>query len=148
VALEVRGSPPRYGEGDTSFRAAGGETGVRRLVDDFYDAMDALPEARAIRAMHPDDLAESRDKLATFLCGWLGGPRRYAERYGTLSIPGAHQHLDIGDAERDAWLLCMERAIARQGYAPEFAAYLLAQLRFPARRIVEVCALDREAAGG
>jgi len=146
MALEVRGSPAPYGTGDASFRAAGGEAGVARLVDDFYDEMERAPEARGIRAMHPADLTESRDKLARFLCGWLGGPRRYAEKYGTISIPGAHAHLAIGEAQRDAWLLCMERAIAKQGYAPAFAAYLLAQLRFPAQRITEVCALDREAA--
>lgn len=139
MALGVAKRPTPFGEGDASLRAAGGEAGVARLVDDFYDVMDALPEARTIRAMHPADLAESRDKLATFLCGWLGGPRRYAEKFGTISIPGAHRHLEIGPAERDAWLGCMERAIAQQGYAPEFAEYLLVQLRFPAQRIVEVC---------
>ncbi len=131
----------RFGDGDASFQAAGGEAGVARLVDDFYRIMDEWPEAARIRAMHPEDLAESRDKLARFLCGWLGGPRRYAEKYGTISIPGAHAHLEIGAAERDAWLGCMERAIALQSYPPGFAEYLLEQLRFPAERIREVCAL-------
>jgi hemoglobin len=60
---------PRHGEGDTSFRAAGGVAGITRLVDAFYRQMDALPEAAAIRRMHPRDLTESRDKLARFPCG-------------------------------------------------------------------------------
>ena len=126
-----------YGEGDASFRAAGGVEGVTRLVDAFYDAMDSLTEARDIRRMHPRDLSESRDKLTRFLCGWLGGPRLFAEKYGEIRIPLAHAHLRVGASERDAWLACMRHAIARQGYEPVFATYLLEQLRVPAERVVE-----------
>lgn len=126
---------PLYGFSDTSFQAAGGIDGIRKLVDDFYLEMDTLPEAAGIRRMHKADLTESRDKLALFLCGWMGGPSLYHEQYGSINIPRDHAHLTIGEAERDAWLLCMERAIAKQGYSPEFSTYLLAQLRIPAERI-------------
>jgi len=128
-----------YGNGDASFQAAGGEPGLRRLVDDFYAEMQRLPEARRILAMHPENLAVSRDKLARFLSGWLGGPRRYQERYGSITIPSAHRHLDVGEAERDAWLQCMANAVALQPYADDFKAYLLAQLFVPAERIRQVC---------
>ena len=60
---------PKYGDGDASFRAAGGVVGLRTLVNDFYDIMEELPEAREIRDMHPTDLTVSRDKLSRFLCG-------------------------------------------------------------------------------
>ena len=126
---------PLYGFSDTSFQAAGGIDGIRQLVDDFYLAMDALPEAKVIRKMHKTDLTDSRDKLTLFLCGWMGGPINYQEKYGSINIPRDHAHLAIGEAERDTWLLCMERAIAKQGYSAEFATYLLAQLRIPAERI-------------
>lgn len=129
---------PTYGTLDASFVAAGGIAGIEKLVNDFYDQMDVLPEATVIRDMHPEDLTVSRDKLARFLCAWLGGPRRYAEKYGSINIPGAHQHFNVGDSERDAWLLCMERAIAQQPYAQEFAIYLLQQLRIPAERVRQV----------
>ncbi len=126
---------PLYGFSDNSFQAAGGVDGIRNLVDDFYREMDALPEAAIIRKMHKTDLTESRDKLTLFLCGWMGGPRNYQEIYGSINIPRSHAHLLIGEAERDAWLLCMERAISKQGYSPEFSTYLLEQLRIPAERI-------------
>ena len=125
----------KFGENDTSYRAAGGEAGIRQLVARFYDLMDELPDARAIRAMHPADLAESREKLALFLCGWLGGPRKYQEKYGTISIPGIHQHLHINATHRDAWLNCMALAAEEQEYAPEFKTYLLEQLAVPAERV-------------
>lgn len=82
-----------YGVEDVSFRVAGGYEGVKALVDAFYNAMEALPEATRIRDMHPEDLAESRDKLTRFMCGWLGGPPMYREKYGLVSIPPAHAHL-------------------------------------------------------
>lgn len=123
-----------YGVEDASYRAAGGEAGIRKLVDDFYDAMDQLPVAKKIRAMHPADLTASRDKLARFLCGWLGGPKLYAEKYGPINIPQAHNRFEIGSSERDAWLLCMEEALKHQPYAAEFKKYLLEQLYVPAER--------------
>lgn len=121
-----------YGQGDASFQAAGGETGLRQLVDRFYHYMDTLPEAATIRQMHAENLTLSSDKLACFLSGWLGGPRLYKARYGSIIIPQAHKHLDIGEEERDAWLLCMEHALREQDYDPAFKDYLLAQLRVPA----------------
>jgi hemoglobin len=134
------GEERRYGVGDASFRAAGGEEGIRRLVEDFYRLMDSLPEARRIRAMHPPDLEESIDKLARFLCGWLGGPKRYQEKYGRIALPHAHAHLPIDADDRDAWLLCMDRALALQPFADDFKAYLIEQLAVPAERIRRVCA--------
>lgn len=127
--------PPVYGQGDASFRAAGGEEGLRRLVDRFYDLMDSRPYARTIRDMHPPDLTISRDKLARFLCGWLNGPKRYQEKYGPISLPGSHAHLSIGPAERDAWLACMQEALAEQAWAEDFKAYLLRELAKPAERV-------------
>jgi hemoglobin len=127
-------SSPQYGDGDTSFQAAGGVEGIQRLVDDFYDIMDELPEARGIRAMHPQDLTLARDKLARFLCGWLGGPKLYREKYGPIQIPRAHSHLRIGIHERDTWLLCMWKALEVQPYAEDFKRYLIEQLSVPAER--------------
>lgn len=125
---------PQYGVGDASYQAAGGEAGIRKLVDDFYDVMDQHPSATKIRNMHPKNLTVSRDKLARFLCGWLGGPRLYAEKYGPIQIPQVHSHLEIGTDERDAWLFCMQEALNKQPYVAEFKKYLLEQLYVPAER--------------
>ncbi|MSR15099.1 MAG: globin [Gammaproteobacteria bacterium] len=124
-----------YGIGDASFQAVGGEDGLHQLVDDFYTLMDTLPEAAEIRRLHPADLTLSRDKLWRFLCGWLNGPKLYQEKYGQNSIPRMHQHLAIGSAERDAWLLCMQRALAQQPFAQGFKEYLLFELSKPAERV-------------
>ena len=126
---------PRYGDGDASYREAGGHKGIQQLVDRFYFYMDTLEEAKTIRAMHNDELSVSRDKLTRFLCGWLGGPRLYHAKYGEISIPMAHMHLKIGKNDRDAWMLCMRKALDDQSYADDFKRYLLKQLSVPAERI-------------
>ncbi|QPD05318.1 MAG: Globin [Candidatus Nitrospira kreftii] len=122
----------------TPYQAAGELAGIIKLVDEFYRNMDTLPEAETIRNMHPPDLAESRKKLTYFLCGWLGGPRLFQEHYGPISIPGAHKRFPIGYEERDAWLLCMQRAIAVQPYSDQLKGYLLAALSIPAERVRQV----------
>nr|WP_246723006.1 group II truncated hemoglobin [Aliikangiella sp. G2MR2-5] len=127
-----------YGTLDASFKAAGGEEGVKKLVNDFYDNMEALAEARNILNMHPKDLSASRDKLFRFLCGWLGGPRLYREKYGPISIPMAHKQFKVTESDRDAWMLCMEKAIADQPYTPKFKRYLYEQLMVPANRVHQV----------
>ncbi len=128
----------KYGELDASYQAAGGLQGITQLVERFYQYMDQLPEAKSIREMHPKDLTITKDKLVCFLSGWLGGPRLFAEKYGSLSIPMAHKHLDISLEEKDAWLLCMKKAAAEQPYEESFKIYLLEQLAFPAERIYQV----------
>jgi hemoglobin len=128
---------PTYGTDDASYQAAGGIDGLRRLVDDFYRLMDELPDAVGLRRMHPQDLSASRDKLACFLSGWLGGPRLYSERYGSIAIPSFHAQWPIDESHGAQWLDCMARAIALQPWPVDFAEYLLRQLRVPAERIVQ-----------
>jgi hemoglobin len=96
----------------TLFEQLGGAAGVRTLVDGFYDHMDTLEQAAQIRAMHPDDLASSRDHFALFLNMWTGGPRTYVEQRGHPRLRARHMPFPIGPADRDAWMLCMERALA------------------------------------
>ena len=119
----------------TPYEAAGGLDGLTKLVDEFYVNMDTLPEAKIIRAMHPEDLSESRRKLTYFLSGWLGGPRLFQQHYGPISIPVAHKRFPISYDERDAWLLCMQRALAVQPFSQELKDYLLAALSVPAERV-------------
>lgn len=128
-----------FGQKDSSYKAAGELEGLRKLCADFYQFMDELPEAKIIREMHPVDLEVSTDKLVLFLCGWLGGPRLFQEKYGPIHIPKVHSHLKVETAEKEAWLLCMEKAIAKQDYSDAFSEYLLIQLRVPANRIQFVC---------
>lgn len=125
----------RYGVDDASYQAAGGREGIYQLVHRFYEHMDALAEARTIREMHDPDLALVREKLAVFLCAWLGGPNQYRERFGPISIPGFHARFPIDEAARDAWLLCMARAVEEQAWAESFKTYFMRAIAIPAERV-------------
>lgn len=126
-----------YGRADATYQAVGGIEGITILVDAFYDYMSTLDEAKDIRAMHADDLTLSRKKLTYFLSGWMGGPRLYSEHFGSISIPGAHQHLRAETRHANAWMLCMQKALDDQPYSVALKQYLYEQLNVPARRVVE-----------
>ena len=97
---------------NTVFERIGGQETVNRLVDAFYLNMDSYSEARNIRAMHAHDLGPTRALLKTYLAEWLGGPRHYSAQKGHPRMRMRHAHLRIGPAERDAWLSCMNAALA------------------------------------
>jgi len=134
----------QYGGGDASFQAAGGEAGIFKLVNDFFDRMGSDERFSTIWHMHPDDKTVSRDKLASFLCGWLGGPRLYNEKYGAIGIPRVHAHLAIATPERDQWLTCMSETVAKQPYADDFKIYLMEQLFVPAEAVRLRVAMAKE----
>lgn len=98
-------------ETTTPFARLGGAAAVDRLVEAFYARMDSLPEARAIRAMHAHDLSDIRDVLKRYLGEWLGGPPLYSAERGHPRLRMRHFGFKIGEAERDAWLLCMRGAL-------------------------------------
>ncbi|MDZ7812987.1 MAG: group II truncated hemoglobin [Ideonella sp.] len=100
-------SPP----GPTPFELLGGEARVRSLVDRFYDLMDLEPRFTVLRKVHGTTLDDARDKLFWFLCGWLGGPNHFIERFGHPRLRARHLPFSIGSEERDQWLACMFQAM-------------------------------------
>lgn len=96
----------------TPFARIGGEPAVRRLVKRFYELMDTLPEAYGIRKLHQADLGSAEEKLFMFLCGWLGGPQLYVEKYGHPKLRARHLPFAIARAEAEQWMLCMRMAMA------------------------------------
>lgn len=90
----------------------GGEETVARLVDRFYALMDTLPQAEATRAIHPQDLAESREKLTEYLTMWLGGPQTFIEKRGAPMLRRRHLPFAIGTDEIEGWLVCFRQAAA------------------------------------
>lgn len=109
----------------TAFEWVGGEAAVRALVDRFYDLMDLEPAYAGIRALHPQDMTESRNKLFWFLCGWLGGPSLYVERFGHPRLRARHLPYAIGMAERDQWMQCMLQAMRDEGHPETLVERLL-----------------------
>jgi hemoglobin len=104
-------TPKTGGEPATAFEWVGGEARVRELVDRFYDLMDLEPAYHELRSVHGTSLDNARDKLFWFLCGWLGGPQHYVERFGHPRLRARHLPFPIAERERDQWLGCMQQAM-------------------------------------
>ncbi|HSJ65571.1 MAG TPA: group II truncated hemoglobin [Gemmatimonadaceae bacterium] len=121
-------SPLPAFQNSTPYEQLGGESGVRRLVDRFYDLMDSSPEAANVRALHAKSLKASREKLFLFLTGWTGGPPVYMERFGHPRLRMRHFPFAIGTRERDEWLWCMDRALDAHDMPDELRAHLRARL--------------------
>ena len=109
---------------NTPYEQLGGEVAVRNLVHHFYQLMGTLPEAAGIRAMHPDDLWESEEKLFMFLSGFLGGPSLYIEKYGHPALRRRHLPFVIDESALDQWLLCMSKALDEAGVDVELKKFL------------------------
>ena len=97
------------------YEEIGGEEGVRRLVETFYDIVEAAPEGGALRVMHNEGngLRHAREAQFLFLSGFLGGPQLYVEQFRHANVKQVHAHLHIGPAEAQSWLSCMDKALAK-----------------------------------
>ena len=98
-------------DAQTPFATLRGEATVRALVDRFYDLMELEPTYAELRAVHGTTLDDARQKLFWFLCGWLGGPQHYTERFGHPRLRARHMPFKVGLVERDQWLACMDQAM-------------------------------------
>lgn len=95
----------------TAYEALGGRPAIDRIVNRFYDLMDADPAYAELRAMHAPDLAPMRASLAAFLAGWSGGPRDWFEANPGKCMMSAHSGFAIDVKTAGQWADAMERAI-------------------------------------
>jgi hemoglobin len=110
-AMQIQEKP----QFDTPYQWIGGEEKVKALVERFYDLMDLEPAYADLRAVHGSDLSKARQHLFWFLCGWLGGPQHYTDRFGHPRLRMRHMPFPIGIKERDQWLACMDQAMGETG---------------------------------
>lgn len=105
--VQISDKPPF----DTPYEWIGGEERVKALAERFYDLMDLDPAYAALRRVHHASLEAAREKLFWFLCGWMGGPSYYTDRFGHPRLRARHMPFQIGVLERDQWLACMNQAM-------------------------------------
>ncbi|HEY3327650.1 MAG TPA: group II truncated hemoglobin [Novimethylophilus sp.] len=105
---------------ESLYSLIGGEHGVKRLVETFYDVVEDCPEGHAVNILHlrGHGVAHSRIEQFGFLSGFLGGPRLYSEKYGHSDVRLMHEHVEIDAEAKDAWLTCMSMAIDKVGLEP------------------------------
>jgi len=120
----------------TPYELIGGEPAVKKLVHRFYELMEELPEAYAVRQLHPESLAGSEEMLFEYLSGWLGGPNLYIAKKGHPRLRMRHAPYAIGARERDEWMLCMTQALTEQVGDEGFRQALLNQFSELASHVI------------
>jgi hemoglobin len=96
----------------TIYERIGGAVVIDRVVESFYAAMDTMPQAKTIRDMHADNLGGVKTVLKKYLSEWTGGPVLYSPEKGHPRMRQRHMGFPIDNAARDAWMACMDRALA------------------------------------
>ena len=127
--MQIEEKPPGTPPFATPYEWIGGENRIKAMVERFYDLMDLEPSYTALRAAHGSTLENARERLFWFLCGWMGGPQYYTDRFGHPMLRMRHMPQQtgggaIGIKERDEWLACMDQAMRETGVDEELRARL------------------------
>jgi hemoglobin len=112
---------------DSPFARLGRESGVRSIVQRFYEIMSQREPALA--RLHPCDAdgrvaAASQERFASFFVGWLGGPQDYVAQHGHPRLRMRHARVPVDEAMAAAWLRCMGAAFDEAALDPEVRAFL------------------------
>ena len=111
----------------------GGRAVIERIVEEFYDRVEADPE---LRPMFPADLHAGREKQAMFLEQWLGGEPRYSDLYGHPRLRMRHFPFVIDQRAAGLWLRHMGEAFRAAGVGEREMAEVFVDLGPLARHMV------------
>jgi hemoglobin len=111
----------------------GGRAVIARIVEEFYDRVEADEE---LRALFPEDLRAGREKQALFMEQWLGGEPRYSELYGHPRLRMRHFPFAIDERAAGLWLRHMGEAFRAVGVGEQEMAEVFAGLGPLARHMV------------
>lgn len=109
------------------YDSLGGAEGIKKLVNSFCDVLETTDVGRPIHLLHlrGHGMAHARMEQFNFFSGMFGGPKLYAEKWGHSNIRQIHEHVEITEAHKSAWLASMQLAIERLEYEPEMKQYLM-----------------------
>ena len=104
----------------TLFEKIGGMSKIRILADAFYDVMEEDPFASELRAIHPENLHTTRNRLYQFVTQLFGGPEMFGKAYVNVEwLERRHRHKGVNGVLARQWLYCMEKAMCNLGYDTE-----------------------------
>jgi hemoglobin len=108
--------------GDALYRALGGQDGIGKVVD--ASLVEIHDDPRIAFFFEKTDLADLRRLLVEQICAAAGGPCTYSGR----SMEEAHSGLNIKDADFDAFVEDLVRAMDREKVPRDVQKQLLALL--------------------
>jgi hemoglobin len=118
----------------TLYEWAGGEEALRRLIDAFYDRVEADD---LLSGFFPGGVNEAhRDHVTAWWSEVFGGPTRYTDELGGYErMIAKHRELGISPEQRFRFASLMSRAADDAGLPddPEFRSALVAYLEWGTR---------------
>lgn len=117
----------------TIYEAIGGFDTIDRLVTAFYKRVGKHPDLIPI---FPDDLTETARKQRLFLTQFFGGPKWYTEDRGHPMLRRRHLPFEITPTRKDAWLECMEAALAEAEIEEPYRSVMFEKLTMTAHHMM------------
>ena len=118
----------------TFFERVGGSKTFSDLVSQFYACVAVNP---ILRPLYPEsDLKGAAVRLQMFLEQYWGGPSTYSDERGHPRLRMRHAGFHIASAERDAWLECMNSAIATLEIEVQLKSELTQYIEMAAQSLV------------
>ena len=105
----------------------GGAEGVEQLVNTFCDILETTEAGKPVYLLHlrGHGMAHARMEQFNFFSGMFGGPKLYAEKWGHSNVRQIHEHVEIGEAESQAWLTCMAMTLDKLSYPAQLKQILM-----------------------
>ena len=97
------------------YETIGRQETVRKVTTTFYDLIATEACYAELRALHPEDLTETRASLEGFLTAWLGGPKDWFAVNPGKCIMSAHANVPITPETTQQWIEAMARAMGASG---------------------------------
>ena len=116
----------------------GGDDGVQRLVETFYNIVETDETAKKLHILHlrGSGIANSKKEQHLFMSGFLGGPKLYLEKHGHANLKTMHEHVVVDEESKDIWLNCMEKAMDEVAIAESIQEKLMLIFKPVAERLV------------
>jgi hemoglobin len=107
------------------YKRLGGREGIRGVIDDFVANLSADPRASArFKGMKPPDVERLKTNASDQLCEATGGPCSYLGK----DMKTAHKGMNITEAEWDAGVDALVKALDKHKVAPKDKEEVLAKL--------------------
>jgi hemoglobin len=97
---------------ETLYQHAGGEEGLHRLEQLFYEKALADP---VLKTLFTERVATHVEHLTWFTAESFGGPDRFTHSLGFRYIIDVHRHLKITDEQRDRFVAVYVEALDEAG---------------------------------
>ena len=102
---------------ETLYDHAGGDAGLRKLVEAFYSSIFEDPILQPVFGV---PVASHVDHLTAFLAEEFGGPSRYSDELGGFpAIVAVHRGRHITEEQRQRFVALFNAAIDRVGFASD-----------------------------